>query len=136
MTRVKSVKFLRVLDDAGDALEAHAGIHVLGGQRREGAVRVGVELDEDEVPDLDALGGALVDEARPWCRPAGVRSTWSSLHGPHGPVSPIIQKLSFLLPLTMWTFGVEAGGAELLGPDVVGFLVELAGVALGSCPGE
>ena len=39
----------------------------LRGQRREGAVRVGVELDEDEVPDLDARGVAFVDE-----RAAGV----------------------------------------------------------------
>ena len=37
--------------------------------------------------------------------PRGVRSTWTSEHGPQGPVSPIIQKLSFLLPLTMWTAG-------------------------------
>ena len=29
----------------------------------------------------------------------------NSEHGPHGPVSPIIQKLSFLLPLTMCTAG-------------------------------
>src|SRR6185503_8942756 len=41
----------------------------------------------------------------PCVSPLGVRSTCNSLHGPHGPVSPIIQKLSFLLPLTMWTFG-------------------------------
>src|ERR1035437_6820853 len=27
----------RALDDAGDALEAHAGVHMLRGQRREGA---------------------------------------------------------------------------------------------------
>ena len=50
----KSVKSFVPWMMRGDALEAHAGIDVLGGQRREGAVRVGVELDEDEVPDLDA----------------------------------------------------------------------------------
>src|SRR6478609_5102171 len=37
--------------------------------------------------------------------PAGVRSTCSSVQGPQGPVSPIIQKLSFLLPFTMCTAG-------------------------------
>ena len=36
-----------------DALEAHAGIDVLGRQRRQRSVGVAVELDEDEVPDLD-----------------------------------------------------------------------------------
>ena len=44
------------------ALEAHAGIDVRGGQVAEGAVGLGVELDEDEVPDLDAAVGVLVDE--------------------------------------------------------------------------
>ena len=87
-------KIFRALNDAGDALETHAGVHVLGGQRREGAVGVGVELDEDEVPDLDAAGVAFVHEL-PLVSPAGVRSTCNSEHGPHGPVSPIIQKLSF-----------------------------------------
>src|ERR1035437_6820854 len=52
----------RALDDAGDALEAHAGVHMLRGQRREGAIGVRVELDEDEVPDFDAAGVTFVDE--------------------------------------------------------------------------
>ena len=43
--------------------------------------------------------------SRPLVSPAGVRSMWISEHGPHGPVSPIIQKLSFLLPFTMWIAG-------------------------------
>src|SRR5664280_3145758 len=41
----------------------------------------------------------------PLVSPAGVRSTWSSEHGPHGPVSPIIQKLSLRLPGTMCVNG-------------------------------
>ena len=41
----------------------------------------------------------------PRVSPDGVRSTWISEQGPHGPVSPIIQKLSFLPPLTMCTAG-------------------------------
>ena len=52
----------RALDHRGDALEAHAGVDVLGGEIDEGAVGVGVELDEDEVPDFDAARVALVDE--------------------------------------------------------------------------
>src|ERR1700679_3363984 len=43
--------------------------------------------------------------SEPLVSPAGVRSTCNSEHGPHGPVSPIIQKLSFLLPLTICTAG-------------------------------
>ncbi len=35
----------------------------------------------------------------------GIRFRWISEQGPQGPVSPIIQKLSFLPPRTMWTSG-------------------------------
>ncbi len=62
---------LLVLEDLGDAFEAHAGVDVLGGQRRELAGRVAVVLDEDEVPDLhdarvfavDVLAAGLVRRA-------------------------------------------------------------------------
>ena len=55
-------KALGSLHNGADALETHAGIDVTGGQRSEGSVGVGVELDEDEVPDLDTFGGAFVDQ--------------------------------------------------------------------------
>src|SRR6266567_8689852 len=55
-------EMLGALDEAGKSLEAHAGIHVPGRQRREGAVRICIELDEDQVPDFDALGRAGIDE--------------------------------------------------------------------------
>jgi hypothetical protein len=102
--------------DAGDALEAHAGVDVFGGQRGEGAVGVRVELDEDVVPDLDA---ARADELFTSLRPSassseGRRLKWISEHGPQGPVSPIIQKLSFLLPLTMWTAGSRPASVKIL----------------------
>ena len=48
----------------------------------------------------------------PRVSPAGVRSTWSSEHGPHGPVSPIIQKVVLLVAVDDVDGGVEAGGAE------------------------
>ena len=59
-----------------------------------------VVLDEHQVPQLDEAPAVAVDAAdvarpRPACRSAsGPRSRWISLHGPHGPVSPISQKLS------------------------------------------
>ena len=52
---------LRRGEDAGDALEAHAGVDVFGRKRRERAVGIGVELDEDVVPDLDAACAGRVD---------------------------------------------------------------------------
>src|SRR3954465_11022684 len=50
----------------------------------------------------------------PWVSPDGVRSTCSSEQGPHGPVSPIIQKLSFLLPGTIWILGSRPAAANFL----------------------
>ena len=49
-------EILCALNDRGHAFEAHAGVHVLSRQRREGAVGVGVELDENKVPNFDAAG--------------------------------------------------------------------------------
>ena len=53
---------LGALDDRAGALEAHAGVHMLGGQLTERAIGLGVVLDEDEVPDFDAEVGVVVDE--------------------------------------------------------------------------
>ena len=43
----------------------------------------------------------------------GSQVNMNFLHGPQGPVSPIIQKLSFLLPWTMWTFGSRPAAVNL-----------------------
>ena len=51
-----------VLDDRGDALEAHAGIDVPRRQRAEFAIAAAVVLDEDEVPYLDNVRRARVDQ--------------------------------------------------------------------------
>jgi len=89
-------------------------------------------LDEDVIPDFDAAGLEEFTPLRPSTSSSeGSRLKWISEHGPQGSVSPIIQKLSFLLPWTMWMGGIEAFFAEDLGPDVVGLLVKLGGVALG-----
>ena len=53
---------LGVLDDRARALEAHAGIDMLGWKFAKCAIGLGVVLDEDEVPDLDAEVGVVVDE--------------------------------------------------------------------------
>ena len=52
---------LRALQDRGHAVESHAGVDVLRGQRRERVDRVLVELHEHEVPVLEE---ALVLAAR------------------------------------------------------------------------
>src|SRR5207249_9557102 len=50
------------LDDRGDTLEAHAGVNVLGWQRSQLPLRAAVELNEDEIPDLNNVRRARVDE--------------------------------------------------------------------------
>ena len=60
----------------------------------------------------------------PSVSPFAVRSMCISEQGPQGPVSPIIQKLSFRLPLTTWIFGFEAGSSKGGCPILVGLLVK------------
>ena len=64
--QVDAVVAVLALDDLRDAFEAHAGIDVLRGERRELAAGVAVELDEDEVPDFHHARVFAVD-----LRPAG-----------------------------------------------------------------
>ena len=47
-------EILGALNDCDGALETHSGIDVSLRQRRECAVRVRIELDEHQVPNLDA----------------------------------------------------------------------------------
>jgi hypothetical protein len=116
------------LDDRAGALEAHAGIDVFGGQFAEGAVGFGVVLDENEVPDLDAEVGVVVDEFAagvPFGREIDVEfRAWAAgagfAHHPEVVLDVAIDDLDG---------GVAALGAEERGPEVVGFLVEVTGVA-------
>ena len=81
-----------LLDDARDALQAHPGVHARRRQRDERAVRLQVELHEDEVPDLEPARAqlAVVGHAmRPLRELGSPRSKCSSEHGPHGPMSAI-----------------------------------------------
>ncbi len=54
---------INVLQHGTDALEPHARVHVPGGQRRQLARRVTVELHEHQVPDLHHPGIVGVDQA-------------------------------------------------------------------------
>ena len=49
-----------VLQHADQALEAHARVHMLRGQRLQRAALLAVELDEHQVPDLQHIGVAAV----------------------------------------------------------------------------
>ena len=83
------------LDQGEDALEAGAGIDRRLRQRRAGAVGRLVVLHEHQVPELhEPVAVGVVQRARRRARTPAPRSMWISEHGPHGPVSPICQKLS------------------------------------------
>src|SRR5262249_57326234 len=73
------------LQHRSNALESHAGIDVLGGQRGQALVRVAIILDEDQVPYFDDLRHALVDQlatglvVRAINVDLGTRAAWSGL---------------------------------------------------------
>src|SRR5205823_4554247 len=60
---VDRVVVAHALEHGTDALEAHAGVDVPGGQVGELALLVAVLLDEDQVPELDVARAAAVDGA-------------------------------------------------------------------------
>jgi hypothetical protein len=61
---VDLVVAVHVLQDGGQALQAHAGVHAGGGQRRDRAVFLHVELHEHVVPDLDEAVAVFLGAAR------------------------------------------------------------------------
>ena len=61
--RAEVGEVLRALHDAGNTFKSHACINMACRKRHKSSVRIGIELDEDKVPDLDALGASLIDEA-------------------------------------------------------------------------
>src|SRR6185312_9651033 len=56
----KILQAFRALDDARDALEAHAGVDMFRRQWRKRAVRIRVELNKHQVPNLNTPRIALV----------------------------------------------------------------------------
>ena len=118
--------------NAGDAFEAHASVDVFGGERGKGAVRVGVKLDEDVIPDFDAAGRGTVYALAAFDFFVGgqevevdFRARSAGAGVAHHP------EIILFVAVDDVDFWVEAGGDKNLGPDVVGFLVELGRVALG-----
>lgn len=117
-----------VLDEGADALEAHAGVDVFGGEVTVAAVFFGVVLDEDEVPDLDAEVGVHVDEFA-----AGV-GIWGHVDvefgaGAAGSGVAHFPEVVIDVAVDDVDGGIESGFFEEDFPEVVGFLVKFGGVA-------
>ena len=116
------------LDHRGDALQAHAGIDVPLRQWRERSVRVRVELDENEVPNLDAARVARVDQ-----RALGVtgrreidvqfRARTARAGIAHHP------EVVLLVPVDDVHSGIEPRLLEQPRPMIVRFPIELARLA-------
>src|SRR5206468_7022812 len=107
-----------VLDDAGDAFEAHPGVDVFGGERGEGSIRVGIELDEDQVPDLDAFGAAFVDQGAAGIA-LGREIDVELAAGTARPGLPHHPKVVLLISVYAVDLGVEPGGGEFIGQEIV-----------------
>jgi len=57
--KVRVVVRRDLLEDAGEPLEAQAGVHSGGGQRRQGSIEGELELHEHEIPDLQPARAML-----------------------------------------------------------------------------
>ena len=117
------------LHDRAYTLKTHARIDMARGQRGERTVWIGVELDEDQIPDLDALCGAFVDEraARVALRreidmQLGARPARSRVA--HHP------EVVLLVARNDVHCGVEPGRSEMTGPVVPCLLIKFARVSL------
>ena len=113
------------LNDRGHALETHSGIDVALRQRRESAVRVRIELDEHQIPNLDAArvffvhqratGVAVGREIDMHFRARPARA--GVAHHPEIVRFPAVENVNCR---------IEIGLAKQSRPMIVRFLVELA----------
>ena len=99
-----------------------------GGEGRERAVQVGIELDEDEIPNLDAVGGAFVDEraARVACGREIDMQLRAGAAGAGFAHHPEVVLLVAVYNMDGW---IKSGRAEFLGPDFPCLFVARGGVA-------
>ena len=114
---------------AADAFEAHAGIYMLSGQWREGAVFIGVVLNENEVPNFYALAAVGVDKAA-FVFALGSEVMCSSLHGPQEAGVAHHPEVILLVPVDDMHGGIKAGGGEDIRPIIVCLLIEFTRIAI------
>ena len=93
-------EILGALNDCYGALETHSGIDVRAVAAKTSIWRVtasGYRFALNWMKtkfQISMQRGSFLFTSAPRVSPSGVRSMCTSEHGPHGPVSPIIQKLS------------------------------------------
>ena len=127
--RVKNINFViavHMLQDGGQALQAHAGVNARCGQLDQAAIRLHVELHEHVVPDLDeavavfarAAGGATGDVLAVVIKDLAARAAGAGV-GHHPEIVGCIF-FAFVVANADDALGRQA---DFFGPDVVGFLV-------------
>ena len=117
------------MNDRGNALKAHSGVHVFGGERRKGAIFIGIVLDEHKVPDFNALTAVGIYKAAfraAFGREVDVQFTAGTTRAgvAHHP------KVILFVAVNNVHGGVEPGGGENFRPITISLLVELARVAI------
>ena len=120
---------IRSLHHRADALESHPGVDMAGGEGDEGTVGIRVKLDEDKVPDLDALGAPLVDEG---ALRVPVRGQVDVEFGAGAAGASLAHHPEIVLPVAGDDMdrGIESLRAEELRPERVGLGVEGGGIPL------
>ena len=108
-----------VLKDDGGTLHPHSGVDAGGGQWREGAVRLAVELHEDEVPQLDVpvayvtvlvhLVGAVRGAARLAAAPVGAEVVVQLAAGSARTLGPVYRRSP---PVVLLAEAVDAVGRD------------------------
>src|SRR4029077_3513980 len=121
-------KILGALNDRYGALEAHSSIDVTLRQRGERSVWVRVELDENEVPNLDATRVFLVHELAA-CVAIGRKVDVHFRARPTGTGVAHHPEIVSLATVENVNSRIEIGFTKQMSPVLVCFLVELAGFA-------
>ena len=121
---------LRALQDAGNALKTHAGIHMPGWQVRKSTIGIRIELNKNQVPDFHAQRAVLIDQGAFGVALGGqinmqfrTRAAGSGI--PHHP------EIVFFVAVDDVHFRVQSRFFEKCLPEVIGLLIEISRVSLG-----
>jgi hypothetical protein len=124
--QVDLVVAVHVLQDGGEALQAHAGVHAGRGQRLDAAVLLHVELHEHVVPDLDvavAVGVRAAGRAAGHFRSVVVEDFRAGAAGTGVGHHPEVVGLVLRALVVTDAHHALGGQADVFRPDVVGLVI-------------
>ena len=118
-----------VLNDARNPLKTHPGIHMPGRERGECPIGICIELDEHQVPDLDALCRTLVHQTATGI-PGGGQVHMNLAAGTARAGVPHHPEIVLLAPVHDLHGGIQTCRTKLFRPVIPGFLVKLTWIPL------